>query len=355
MKKIKVIILGTGNISSYAVKALSLRENIEIIGVWAHLETAGFDIGKDAGELRFNDRKVGVQVTGDLDALIALKPDVAVMGLNCLLIDDLGVGIACKLLKNGINVTGTTLTQLIHPSTYGNREIIKQIEAACTEGNVSFYQGGVHPGFACDFLPSAMLAVANRIENVTALELCNYAMAPNEFEMKNGRGFGMEPEFKAACEDPNFIIGTWGPCVDLIAEALGYKVDRYETSYEKALTDHDLPVGYGTIHAGTVGAVKLTVTGIINGKPAITVGAVNRMSYDVAKDWEFADHTVYRMTLKGDPNMTMDFSYDQNDGAWGYSVTCLRAINAIPYLIDAKPGMLTSLDLPLTCPIGTID
>ena len=33
MKKIKVIILGTGNVSSYAVKALSLRENIEIIGV----------------------------------------------------------------------------------------------------------------------------------------------------------------------------------------------------------------------------------------------------------------------------------------------------------------------------------
>lgn len=62
-------------------------------------------------------------------------------------------------------------------------------------------------------------------------------------------------------------------------------MEKYKTSYEKTLTDHDLPVGYGIIPAGTV-------------------GAVNRMGADVAPEWEFAPGMVYRSAL----NLNCDFS-----------------------------------------------
>lgn len=348
MEKIKVIILGTGNVSSYAVKALSKRSSIELIGVWAHPETAGFDIGKDAGELRFNTEKVGVQVTGDLDALIDLKPDCAVIGVNAPNLDEIATPLAVKCLEAGINVVGTSLTRMIYPKTCSGI-YAEQIKEACAKGHSSFFMSGIHPGFGCDYLATALLTDAHKVENVTAVEIMDYRMAPNEFEMKMGRGFGEKPEYKAVCEDPNFIIGTWGPCVDYIAGALGYQVEEYKASYQKAITDHDLTVAYGVIPAGTVGAVRLTCTGVINGKDAITVGNVNRMGDGIAPEWEMADKSTYRITVTGDPCLTMDFCPGY-DNAWGYGTTCLRAINAIPYVVAAKEGMLSAQDLPVTVP-----
>ncbi len=344
MDKIRVVVLGTGNVSSYAIGAFARRKGYELVGVWAHEETAGDDIGKDAGEIRFaGGIHTGVTVTGDMDSLIDLKPDCAFIGVNSPDLENTAVPIAEKFLKAGINVVGTSLSSMIHPSTHSNQEAVKRLQKACEEGGTSLFSAGIHPGFACDYLAATLLSVGDRVDNIRATEIADYSMAPNEFEMKEGRGFGMPVDFVANSEDPEFMKATWGPCVDFIADALGYQVESYKTSYEKALTDHDLQVGYGVIEAGTVGAVRLSVTGVINGKDAITVGAVNRMGADVAPDWEFAPGMVYRITVTGAPNLSCDFA--ANDQAWGYSMVCMRALNAIPQVITAKPGILTALDL----------
>lgn len=359
MKKSKVIVLGTGNVSSYAVRAICKREDMELVGVWTTAFSA-YDVGVDAGMLRYCDQQpTGIIVTDDLDSLLAQKPDCAMMGLNC---DggleglvNLCTPIAAQCLRAGVNVVGTSLLPLMWPETSSFTEAVKTIQDACAEGNSSFYMSGNHPGFACDFIPAVMLTGANRIDTINAVEVMNYSMAPNEFEMKEGRGFGMPTDFKARAEDPNFIIGTWGPCVDYIAHALGYKCEGYVTSYDKALTDHDVQVAYGVIPAGTVGAVRLTVSGIINGRPAITVGSVNRMSEDCAPDWQRGSAPgVYVIDVKGEPSMRCEYGYDQSI-AYGYSIVALRALNAINAVVDAKPGMLSSLDIPYTLPQKTID
>ena len=51
--------------------------------------------------------------------------------------------------------------------------------------------------------------------------------------------------------------------------------------------------------------------------------------------------------------MKLDYVYDHNDGAYGYGVVALRTLNAIPYVVDAKPGILSAIDLPLTVVKGT--
>ena len=33
--------------------------------------------------------------------------------------------------------------------------------------------------------------------------------------------------------------------------------------------------------------------------------------------------------------------------------TAMRVVNAIPYVVDARSGLLSSLDLPMTAPVGT--
>jgi hypothetical protein len=353
MDKLKVVVLGTGNVSSYSVMALSDRPDTEITGVWAHAETAGDMIGRDAGELRGGTGPLGVIISGDMDELIALKPDCAVLGLNGSDLDAIATPIAEKFLKAGINMVGTTLAGLVYPPAYFNKKSLERLQKAATEGSASLYISGVHPGFACDQLPAMILTAANKVTQVSAFELFNYSMAPNEFEMKEGRGFGMPMDYEAMADDHDFMVSTWGPCVAYIAAALGYEIERFTTKYEKALTDRDIPVGYGIIKAGTVGAVRLQVIGVIGGKEVITVGAVNRMANDVAPEWPIgASEAMYRISVEGSPGLECDFAFDHNDGAYGYSVVALRAINAIPYVVSAKPGILSSLDLPMTEPRG---
>jgi hypothetical protein len=323
------------------------------VGVWAHAETAGAMIGKDAGELPGGSGPIGVTITGNMDDLIALAPDCAVLGLNGPDLDAIATPIVEKFLKAGINVVGTTLASMIYPPAYPNKQSLARLQKASAEGNASLYISGIHPGFACDHIPALLLTAANKVTHVSAFELFNYSQAPIEFEMKEGRGFGMPMDYKPKADDADFIIGTWGPCVAYIAAALGYEVERFVTRYDKVVTGRDLQVGYGIIKAGTVGAVRLQVTGIVNGKEAITVGNVNRMANDLAPEWPIgATEAMYRVTIEGSPSLFCDFNFDHNDGAYGYSVVALRAVNAIPYVVAAKSGILTSLDLPLTMPSG---
>ena len=41
MKKLRVVVIGTGNVASVAIRCLKGREDVELVGVWAHKETAG--------------------------------------------------------------------------------------------------------------------------------------------------------------------------------------------------------------------------------------------------------------------------------------------------------------------------
>ena len=40
-KKLRVVVIGTGNLAGIAIRSLQGREDAELVGVWAHKETAG--------------------------------------------------------------------------------------------------------------------------------------------------------------------------------------------------------------------------------------------------------------------------------------------------------------------------
>ena len=49
--KLRVVVIGTGNVASIAIRSLEGREDMELVGVWAHRETAAEVIGTDSGLL----------------------------------------------------------------------------------------------------------------------------------------------------------------------------------------------------------------------------------------------------------------------------------------------------------------
>ncbi len=72
------------------------------------------------------------------------------------------------------------------------------------------------------------------------------------------------------------------------------------------------------------------------------------------------DKPVYQVHIFGEPDIACTMTASLEDplaagstmdaGAGAMVATAMRVVNAIPYVVQAKPGLLTALDMPLTLP-----
>ena len=53
--------------------------------------------------------------------------------------------------------------------------------------------------------------------------------------------------------------------------------------------------------------------------------------------------------------LTLGESEGHGAGRAAMASTAMRVVNAIPYVVDASPGLLSSLDIPTTLPLYAFD
>jgi 2,4-diaminopentanoate dehydrogenase len=167
--KYRLVVWATGGIGSIAIRTITNRPDLELVGVWVHSDDK---VGKDAGELANGD-PIGVKATNDADALIALNPDCVVYAASGPERDALAIPDYVKLLEAGINVVTTSTTRLVNPHAYEPAEWREQMVAAAKQGQVSLYASGIEPGFAADYLP-LVLSTSSSIESIHSYEIGLY-------------------------------------------------------------------------------------------------------------------------------------------------------------------------------------
>jgi hypothetical protein len=266
-----------------------------------------------------------------------------------------------RLLKAGINVVSTTSARFFYPPVIESTWR-KELADAAISGGASFYVSGIEPGFAADQLPLVLSTLSKSIRSIHAYEIGMYDDYPVADVMMDGMGFGRPLTFTPWIGVPGAVATEWAPHIHMIADALGYKVEEIRQTFDRRVTDSPLDVACGRLEAGTCGAVRLQAIGVIGGREAITIEHVTRMSRDVAPDWPTASRDLaYRIEIKGEPDITCEFSCDQTNaadvgikgmvaGAGAMVGTAMRVVNAIPYVVEAAPGLLSSRDLPITVP-----
>ena len=74
-KTYRVVAWSTGNVGRHAIAGIDARPDLELVGLWVSNPDK---VGRDAGELAGLGRTLGVAATNDVDALLALGPDVVV-------------------------------------------------------------------------------------------------------------------------------------------------------------------------------------------------------------------------------------------------------------------------------------
>jgi hypothetical protein len=106
------------------------------------------------------------------------------------------------------------------------------------------------------------------------------------------------------------------------------------------------------IEKGTMAAQRITVAGLRDGKPFLIFRAHWFCTPHLDPDWHISGEG-WLFTTKGDAPMQVRVTYGRTDEGYaehlaGY--TAYPAVNAIPYVVDAKPGIRTIFDLPPIVP-----
>ena len=123
-RPLRVIQWTTGNIGRRSLHAIIGRDDMELVGVYAH---GAYKVGVDAAELSGWPEATGVKATDDIDALLGLKPDACCYNPLWPNIDELS-----RLLESGVNVCSSAAW-----ITGGKQspEDLERIRKACEKGN----------------------------------------------------------------------------------------------------------------------------------------------------------------------------------------------------------------------------
>ena len=345
---IRVAVWGTGGVGAPAIRAIADRRDLELVGVWVHSPQR---VGVDAGVLAGGE-PLGLLASADADEILAARPDCICYTASGPEGDAIAVPDYVRFLEAGINVVTVSTAALVYPPAYNvaNRE---SLAAAAIRGGASLYASGIEPGFAADQFVLTMLTMSRAVRSVRIQELFCYDAYPVEFVMREVFGFGQPIEHKPIMAHTGAQSATWAAPVRMIADAMGVELDGIRETYDRVLTPRRLEVACGVIEAGTVGAVRFETIGVIDGRDTIIVEHVNRMAMDLAPEWpNAAQDGTYHIDVDGDPEMHCDFTVGApgRGSIDGMVATAMRIVNAIPAVCAAPPGLLSSLDLPLTLP-----
>jgi len=190
------------------------------------------------------------------------------------------------------------------------------------------------------------------------MEIADYATYDGATVMFDVMGFGNAIGDLPFLYQPGMLSSAWGVGIRQLAAGLGVEVDEIRDSVEQEPAPEDFDVAVGTIKKGTVAAVRFLIEGLVGGDPVIVVEHITRLRGDLRPDWAqpAQEGGSYRVEITGEPSYVMDICPTSRNGDHNYAAILAaagRIVNAIPDVVDAAPGIRSTLDLPLVTGKGT--
>lgn len=339
----KVFQWGTGSVGKQVVRTVLQRDSLELAGVHAYSPEK---VGKDAGEL-VDGPKTGIVATGDIETVTASDADVVIHAPLPSMVygetPEKDVDDFCRLLASGKNVI--TLVGYMYPRVYGP-EVVNRLEDACRTGGSSFHGTGLNPGWLGDLVPLTMSALCKRVDHVHVMEISSFEHYPSPEIMFDSMGFNSEPEaFEAGnARRARWLTGVFSESVQMVADGLNMDVTEVVSHQELAFAEQDLATASGTVRKGTVAGQHWRWAGMTaEGDERVVHETVWRMHSSVAPEWPEGKHSI---RFEGSPKMFLEFEADFRWISDSFMATAMHAVNAVPYVVDAPPGIRTFLELP---------
>lgn len=333
-RNVKVAIWGFGAMGSGMAKMLASKQGVEIIGVCDRHDTR---MGKDMYEL------IGVPRNGRPEVIINGNIDeVLTEGCCdvCLCATDSFTKDAFPRLKyvleKKINVISTA-EQMAFPKAQ-NPDLAEELDKIAKANGVSILGTGINPGLIMDLLVVVMTGCMVDVEHIEAKRI--NSLSPFGPAVMHEQGVGITvDEFNKGCEDGT-LAGHVGfhESVGMIAEAIGWNVEKFEQQMKPIVTDIDRKSPYGFAAAGNVAGVNMTGQGWVDGEVKIDMVHPQQIEPEMV-GVQTGDYVI----IKGTPAVNM-INSPEVEGGLGTIAMC---VNMIPQIINADPGLKTMLDLPV--------
>ncbi|MFD4628724.1 dihydrodipicolinate reductase [Streptomyces sp. NPDC058284] len=354
---IPTVVWGTGNVGRAAVRAVVAHPGLTLAAVLVHHPAK---VGVDAGELARMGRGLGVTATDDVAAVLAAGPRAVVYAAS----GDLRPDEALADVVRAVRAGAVVVTPALYP-LYERRgappEFRDPVLTAVAAGGGSLFVSGVDPGWANDVLPLLASGLGSTVDAIRCQEIFDYSTYDQEDSVRHLIGMGHPMEYEPPMLAPSVPTMVWGGQIRLLARALDVELDGLRETLERHPLDASVRTRtMGEFAAGTQGAVRFEVQGVVGGESRIVIEHITRIHPSCAPHWPSppdGGDGAHRVIVEGRPRIEVTVEAtdeDENRSAGGNATAVGRLVNAVDWLVDAEPGLYDALDVPLRPAAGRL-
>ncbi|MDH6245261.1 dihydrodipicolinate reductase [Mycobacterium sp. OTB74] len=336
VRPLRVVQWSTGTIGTRSLRAVIENSALQLAGVYVHGDAK---VGRDAGSI-CDVADTGTLATNRVEGILAAAADCILYMPAAPDIDQI-----CAFLQSGSNVV-TTCGLFHHPASM-DPSVRDRVEAACRAGGTSVHSTGSSPGFITEAVPLVLTSVQRRLDALFIDEYADLSQRNSPELLFDLMGFGKPAgpfeQFRA-----DYLRGSFGPSLQLVADAVGLPLDSVQAGGELGTAARDTTIAAGTLAAGTVAAQRITISGIRDGRTLMRFRATWCCTRDLEQDWDLHD-TGWHISVAGDAPLEVDLHMPiplDRMAEISPAYTANRAVNAVPYVCVAAPGIVTTMDLP---------
>ncbi|MDO5301386.1 MAG: 2,4-diaminopentanoate dehydrogenase [Tissierellia bacterium] len=336
-ENVKVILWGFGSMGSGMAKMLLKKKGVEIVGVidgWDQL--AGKSIFEVLGVER--EGHPDVTITLDTEKESVIKEGAADVVL--LATDSFTAKAFDKMkfvLEQKINCL-TTAEEMAYPQAQ-EPELAKQLDEIAKANGVSVMGTGINPGLIMDLLVLTLTGASIDVEHIVAKRV--NSLSPFGKAVMEEQGVGLEKEEFDRLVASGELAGHVGfaESVMAIADGIGWELDEpVRTSMEAIVSTVDRHAPYADVKAGNVAGVNMLGWGKVDGEDKIEMIHPQQVEPE-----DEGVHTGDYIEITGEPNISMHIGPEVPGGIG----TIAMMVNSIPNIINANPGLMTMLDVPV--------
>jgi 4-hydroxy-tetrahydrodipicolinate reductase len=332
MRPIRVVQWGLGAMGGGMARLMLSKPGLEIVGAVDGRPEFG---GRDLGDVLGAGRQLGVAVTGDPRTVLdASRVDVVVMATTSWArqqLPDLRT-----VLAAGVNCVSIA-EELAYPEAQ-SPALAAELDALAKANGVSVLGTGVNPGFVLDSLVVMLTAGCHAVERIEASRVND--LSPYGPTVMASQGVGTTPEaFAAGVADGSIVAHVGFPeSIHMISDALGLEVDRVQETREPIVSSVRRETPRVTVEPGMVAGCAHVGVGLRSDREVIRLVHPQQI-HPQAEGQDTGDF----IDIYGAPEVHLAI---QPEIAGGESTTGI-AVNAIPHVVAASPGLKRMIDLPV--------
>ncbi|HBW38460.1 MAG TPA: NADP-binding protein, partial [Desulfosporosinus sp.] len=217
-------------------------------------------------------------------------------------------------------------------------ELAKHIDSLAKEYGVSVLGTGINPGFVLDTLILAMTGPCLEVDHIKATRIND--LSPFGPTVMQTQGVGVSVEAFEAGLQSGEIVGHVGfkESIHLLAKTLGWKLDRIEETRFPIISKVYRETEHVKVEPGHVAGCKHSAIGYVDGVPKIELIHPQQVLPQL-EGIETGDY----IDISGQPDIHLVLK-PEIPGGLG---TMAMAVNMIPQVLAARPGLLSMAELPV--------